>query len=102
MKILQVAFENPVYLTENKICFHYKCCIVALWLIDIVFFFLFCQIMTRVCTVCKSQVYFIMLSPSLSVPDTICLHLHFSVSRPGMGGMEEYSLLFLFVYMWPR
>jgi len=50
-------------------------------LIDIVFS---CNIAVR--TACKSQAYFIMLSPHLSVIDTVCLHFHFSVSRPGMGG----------------
>jgi hypothetical protein len=38
-------------------------------------------------TACKSQAYFIMLSPRLSLTDTICLHFHFLVSRPGMGGI---------------
>jgi len=38
-------------------------------------------------TACKSQAYFIMLNPRLSVTDTICLHFHISVSRPGMEGI---------------
>jgi len=56
--------------------------------IDIVSFFLlllFCK--NVVCTAGKSQAYFIMLSPRLSVTDIICLHFHFSVSRPGVGGI---------------
>jgi len=36
---------------------------------------------------CKSQAYFIMLSPRLSVTDIICLHFCFSVSRPGLEGI---------------
>jgi len=32
-----------------------------------------------------------MLCPLLSVTDTICLHFHFSVSRPGMGGIYRIS-----------
>ena len=59
-------------------------------MINIVFFF--CKIV--VCTECKSQAYFIMLSPRLSVTDTIRLHFHFSVSRPGMGGMQSPSISF--------
>jgi hypothetical protein len=39
------------------------------------------------CAACKSQAYLIVLSPRLSVTDTICLHFHFSVSTPGMGGI---------------
>ena len=37
---------------------------------------------------------FIMLSSRLSVTHTICLHFHFSVSRPGMGGIEFLSISF--------
>ena len=37
-----------------------------------------------------------MLSPRLSVTDTICLHFHFSVSRPGMGGIVSFYF-FLFI-----
>ena len=47
-----------------------------------------------VCTACKSQVYFVVLSPRLSVTDTICLHFHFSVSRPTMGRMQFPSISF--------
>jgi len=57
----------------------------AVWLIDIIFFFPFCKIVD--CTACKSQAYFIVLSPRLSVNHNICLHFHFSVSRPGMGAI---------------
>ena len=46
--------------------------------------FLFCKIM--VCTACKSEAYFV-LSPRLSVTDTVCFNFHFSVSRPVMGGI---------------
>ena len=35
-----------------------------------------------------------MHSPRLSVTDTICLHFHFSVSRPDMGGIESPSISF--------
>ena len=52
-------------------------------LIDIVSFF--CKIVVG--TACKSHAYFIVQSPRLSVTDTICLHFHFSVSRPSMGGI---------------
>jgi len=47
--------------------------------------FFFCKIV--LCTVCKSQSYFIMLSPRLSVTNTICLHFHFAVNRSGTGGI---------------
>jgi len=52
------------------------------------------------CTACKSQSYFVMLSPRLSLTDIICLHFHFSVSRPGMEGIQSPTISFcLFVYM---
>ena len=51
-----------------------------------------CKIAVR--TVCKSQAYFIMLSPRLSVTNTICLYFHFSVSRPGMGEIQSPSVSF--------
>jgi hypothetical protein len=76
-----------------------KCCVVqlidiiAVWLMDIVSFFLFCNIV--LCTACKSQAYFVMLSPRLSVTDTICLHFNFSVSITSMEGIV--SCLFLFI-----
>jgi hypothetical protein len=38
-------------------------------------------------TACNSQACFIVLSPLLSVTDTICLHFYLSVSRPGVGGI---------------
>ena len=41
---------------------------------------------------------FIMLSSRLSVIHTICLHFHFSVSRPDMGGIYYSSISF--VYKW--
>jgi len=56
--------------------------------------FLFCKSVVR--TACKSQAYFIMLSPRLSVTDTICPHFHFSVSRPGLGGIQS-PISFLFI-----
>jgi len=39
-------------------------------------------------------IYFIVLSPRLSVTDTICLRPHFSVSRPGKGGIQFPSISF--------
>ena len=33
-----------------------------------------------------------MLSPRLSVTDTVCLHFCFSISRPGMGGIRRQSI----------
>jgi hypothetical protein len=58
--------------------------IIAVWLIDNAFF---SSAKIAVCTACKSQAYFIVLSHRLSVTDTIYLHFHFSVSRPSMGGI---------------
>jgi hypothetical protein len=52
-------------------------------------------------TACKSQAYFIELSPRLSVTHTICLHFHVSVSRPGMGGIEFPILFCLYVVALP-
>ena len=45
----------------------------------------------------KSQAYFIVLSPRTSVTDAICLHFHFSVSRPGMEGIKSPFYFFLFI-----
>jgi len=36
----------------------------------------------------------IMLSSRISVTHTVCLHFHFSVSRPGMGGIQFPSISF--------
>jgi hypothetical protein len=58
--------------------------IIAVWLTDMVFFF---SARLWLHTACKPQANFIVLIPLLSVTDTICLHFHFLVSRPGMGGM---------------
>ena len=63
----------------------------AVWLIDTVFFFLFCRIVR---TALKSQSYFIMLILRLPVTHTIYLHFDFSVSRPGMGGINFPSFCF--------
>ena len=68
--------------------------IIAVWLMDIVFFF-FCK--TAVCTACESQAYFILLSPRFSVTDIVCIHFHFSVSRPGMGGIQSPISFCLYV-----
>jgi len=63
------------------------CCIVDGYCCCVVDGHCFFSCKIAVCTACKSQAYFIMLSPRLSVIDTICLHFNFSVSRPGMGGI---------------
>jgi len=69
--------------------------IVAVWLIDIVFPPPFCSI--AVCTARKSQAYFIVLSPRLSVTDAVCIYFHFSVSRLGMGGIQSPISFCLYV-----
>ena len=77
--------------------------IIAVWLINIVFFLQDCGMHYTGCPRRKgpnfgrvflrsnytdtSQACFIMQGPRLSVADNICLHFHFSVSRPGMGGV---------------
>jgi hypothetical protein len=62
------------------------------WLIYIAFFSFL-----QDCTAGKSQAYFIVLRPSLSANLTICLHFHFLVSRPGMGGI--YSPISFCLYV---
>jgi len=49
------------------------------------FFLSFLQDCVMYCT--GSQAYFMVLNARLSVTDAICFHFHFSVSRPGMGGI---------------
>ena len=50
-----------------------------------------CKIMVR--TACKSQAYFVMLSPRLSVTDTICLHFLF-LSKQTRHGRNMYPVSF--------
>jgi hypothetical protein len=52
--------------------------IIAVWLIDYVFFSAGLCYLLYV----SHKAYFIVLSPRLSVTRTICLHFHFLVSRP--------------------
>ena len=62
---------------------YYRC------VVDRPFFFSFSSFLQDCGVYCTSHAYFIALSPSLSVNDNICLHFRFSVSRPGMGGIQS-------------
>jgi hypothetical protein len=63
--------------------------IVVVLLMDTAFF---CR--NVLCTVCKSQAYFLVLSSRLSVNHTIYLHYYFLASRAGMGRREFPSISF--------
>jgi hypothetical protein len=70
----------------------YYCCLVDRHC----FFFLFCKI--AVCTVCKSQAYFIALSPRLSATDTMYLFtLSFLSKQTSHGSNMVSSYFFLFI-----
>jgi hypothetical protein len=98
MSICTTSHSRSVEASSAQLCEPYisqiRCCVVDGYCFCVVdrHFSSFCRIV--VCTVCKSQAYFTVLSPRLSVTHSVCLHFCFLASRPGKGGIQFPSISF--------